>query len=201
MNDHQSESQNDGLYDLGAEIYAMSPVNRSRGLDDIGLDELDLGDDPIDPGPLMDAEELTQMAELENRQEVEAETETHDQIIRRLTGGYKEQLRQPKPKTARKSTKAPWQIETARYRAEEGRERRNLYDRTLYGVNKRTNEGYAPRDYVTGLSPEEKAARRKAKDKEQKAAKRAAMTPEQKAAESAKRAARRAKVKMTQTTT
>lgn len=154
MCDHPSESQNDGLDDLGAEIYAAPPVTQLsdnqqeailRELDSMGLDDLELGDGPFDPGPNMTADELAEMAELEKRREAEAELAPimDDLIVQydaekadpiptpdepnapKLTPlEAQEQHRErfianlngPKPKTARKSQLSPRQAEIIEYR-------------------------------------------------------------------------------------
>ena len=183
MNEHQSESQVDGLYDLGAEIYAAPPVNPSHNLNDLGLDELALGDGPFDPGPLMDAEELVKLTELENRQEAEAELEpiiddliaqhvaekakaepeTHHQALLRLAGGYREKLRQPKSKTARKSQLSPRQAEIIEYRkSPEGKPLWNDYQNAKRWA-KAELEGRAiiRRKSLKDMTPEEKAERKR----------------------------------------
>lgn len=188
MTDQQSESQNDGLDDLGSEICAMSPVIQPgddqraalRELDDMGLDDLELGDGPIDPGPNMSAEELAKMTELENRQEAEAElapviddliaqsvaehaeakTETRDQALLRLAGGYVEKLRQPKPKSARKSKLSPRQAEIIEYRkSPEGKPAWNEYQLAKrWAKAEADGRTIIPRQSRKHMSPEEKAA-------------------------------------------
>lgn len=183
MNEHQSESKIGGLYDRSVEIYAAPPVNPSHNLNDLGLDELDLGDGPFDPGPLMDAQELVKLCDLEKRQEAEAGfrpniddlnaqpvaekaeagTETRDQALLRLAGGYCKKLRQPKPKTARKSQLSPRQVEIIEYRkSPEGKPLWNDYQNAKRWA-KAELEGRAiiRRKSLKDMTPEEKAERKR----------------------------------------
>lgn len=148
MPDHASESQNDShavksalLLQAEAAIASRKAREAEAREVEVELDYIDASADPIEPAP----ESLPDESDAQEVTPQEAQRQNSERFLASLNG--------PKPKTARKSVKAPWQIETARYRREEGRVVRNLYARTLYGVNKRTNEGCAPRDYVTGLPP------------------------------------------------
>jgi len=197
MNDHPSESQNDGLGELDA----------------IGLDDLDLGEGPFDPGPLFSADENAQMVHLEITQEVNAELDyletlnadnpppatsdaahSHDEpdepeltpleAQRRHGERFIANLNGPKLKTARKSKLSPRQVEIIEYRkSPEGKPLWNEYQ-----LAKRWEKAEAdgrtiiPRKSLKNMTPEEKTAHQS----------------EQAAARKRKQ---RAKIKMTQPTT
>lgn len=179
MPDHASESQNDSLNDLAAEIRAapsdLTPQTEKEraefdaviaaldpmapDLDGLDLDTLDVNADPIEPAPALSLDDLDY---LDTVNVLDAPKNTPLITQEEHRAKWLADQQGTKRETARKSKPSPAQIEIARYRREEGREAWNEYQKAKRWI-KADSAGreIMARENLTDLTPEQKATRKR----------------------------------------